>query len=205
MNIPSYSFPATEHPLAELRKEAGLTDDPSVHIAKSEDGIMRAVHGRLIESHIRTVVVLVPATVFPEPPQCLHRLYFRCMRFFNGNGLLPGNTRTLFYIAALLKKNILTSPGNEKVSCSIVGFAGARPCTRQLLNHKEGTAVDMHDLSSPVLFVENGVPGSIYRHLHADSVPEETYLAVSSTYFTPGNTVEMIKRAMEEIIATVPA
>src|SRR3989338_1911197 len=81
----------------------------------------------------------------------------------------------------------------------------ARPCTRQLLNHKEGTAVDMHDLSSPVLFVENGVPGSIYRHLHADSVPEETYLAVSSTYFTPGNTVEMIKRAMEEIIATVPA
>lgn len=100
---------------------------------------------------------------------CVHSLYSAVMAeqstFFE---LL--SIHGLFCLAAHLKQT--ESSSLQSFTGLVYAFGSSKSSKKMVLNHKQHVGVETTDLLTPVLFIENGHPRSVYTMWHSDDTDE---------------------------------
>ncbi len=145
------------------------------------DGVAKAFEDptlRWKKDHIVWLCPVVRGAKF----DCLHSLYGSTMEeqsaicdMFGAHGL--------FCLAAYLKQN--DHPELQNFDGVVYAFGAAKLEKRTVLNHREHTAIDIPDLSTPVLYIRNGRPMSIYTMWHTGFVEKQSFVGLcgSTTIF----------------------
>ena len=125
--------------------------------------------------------------LFPPTAEldCVHSLYSAVIAeqstFF---GLL--DIHGLFYLAAHLKQN--RPPSMQSFTGVVHAFGSSKSAKKTVLNNKQHVAIETLDLLTPVLYIENGCPQSVYMMWHSDNPdkPDESLVGFcgSTTIFS---------------------
>ncbi len=166
--------PALETSLTEIFFSLGFGRGNGDGVAKSfEDPALRWK-----KDHIVWLCPVVPDAKL----DCLHSLYGSTMAEQTAICDLFG-AHGLFCLAAHLKQN--NYPELQEFDGVVYAFGAAKLEKLTVLNHRDHIAFDIPDLSTPVLYIRQGRPMSIYTMWHTGFVEKQSLVGLcgSTTIF----------------------